>query len=143
MDEDTKTAEFVKLPFEYMKDRRKGIGLVAPFDFALDDECWRWLPADVPLYVTRTERLEHTEVTTKLAEEVSDAATVVPAVRSLLSAEPSSIGYACTSGSFVNGVKGEAELRSVMCEAGALAAVTTSGALLQAVAALGVRRIAI
>ena len=30
-----------------------GIGVVAPFDFALDRELWRWAPDDVSLYLTR------------------------------------------------------------------------------------------
>ena len=31
-----------------------GIGIVAPYDFALDRELWRWVPDDVTLHVTRT-----------------------------------------------------------------------------------------
>lgn len=135
--------EFVTLPFEYVTERRKGIGLVAPFDFALDDECWRWLPAAVPLYVTRTARLESTAVTKELAEGVSDAAAVVPAIRSLISAEPASVAYACTSGSFVGGIEGEKRLRATMQDAGAPKAVTTSGALLEAIGVLGIKKIAI
>lgn len=134
---------YITLPFEYSLSRRKGIGLVAPFDFALDDEYWRWLPKGVPLYVTRTARLENTAVTEKLAQEVSNAAAVVPAVRSLISAEPASVAYACTSGSFVGGIEGEAELRGVMAAAGAPSAVTTSGALLAALKELNITRLAI
>lgn len=137
------TDEFVVLPFEYSTMRKQGIGMVAPFDFALDDECWRWLPEDVSLYITRTARLDDTAVTAELAKSVSDAAAVVPAVRSLISAEPASVAYACTSGSFVEGVEGEARLCQVIRDAGAPEAVTTSGALLQALRALNATRIAI
>ena len=36
-------------------DRRPdGIGVVVPFDFALDDELWAYLPDGVRLHVTRT-----------------------------------------------------------------------------------------
>lgn len=135
--------EFVQLPFEYETKRRKGIGLVAPFDFALDDECWRWLPADTSLYVTRTARLEDTAVTAELAEAVGDTKAVMPCVASLISSEPSSVAYACTSGSFVGGVAGETLLRKAMEQAGAKKAVTTSGALLEALNYLGIRRLAI
>lgn len=31
-----------------------GIGVVAPYDFALDRELWRRVPADVSLHATRT-----------------------------------------------------------------------------------------
>src|SRR5690606_21060114 len=102
-------ATFVKLPAKYTQRRAKGIGVVAPFDFALDDECWRWLPPGVPLYVTRTTRLKNTKVTAELARKVGDAEAVVPGVESLLSADPASIVYACTSGSFIEGLDGEAK----------------------------------
>lgn len=136
-------APFVQLPFEYETKRRQGIGLVAPFDFALDDECWRWLPADTSLYVTRTARLEDTAVTAELAEAVGDAKAVMPCVASLISSEPSSVAYACTSGSFVGGIAGETLLRKAMVQAGAKEAVTTSGALLEALNHLGLKKIAI
>jgi maleate isomerase len=50
--------------------------------------------------------------------------------------------YACTSGSFVGGVVGETEIVAAMTEAGAPAAVTTSGALLAALRHLGISVIA-
>ena len=135
--------EFVRLPFQYVKERRRGVGIIAPFDFALDDELLRWLPSGIPLYVTRTVRLENTKVTTQLAEEVSEASAVVPAVRSLISASPSSVAYACTSGSFVNGTSGERELCEIMRRAGAINPVTTSGALLRALKKLKVSKLSI
>ena len=42
------------------------------------------------------------------------------------------MAYACTSGSFVAGRAGERALVSSMLDAGAAAAVTTSGALVEA-----------
>jgi maleate isomerase len=50
--------------------------------------------------------------------------------------------YACTSGSFIGGLAGEAALVAAMEDAGAPAAVTTSGALLIALRHLGITRIA-
>lgn len=135
--------DFIQLPFEYVTQRRKGVGLVAPFDFALDDECWRWLPDDVSLYVTRTARLEDTAVTAELAEAVGDTKAVMPCVASLISSEPSSVAYACTSGSFVGGMAGESLLRTAMQQAGAKEAITTSGAMLEALEHLGVKKVAI
>jgi maleate isomerase len=57
--------------------------------------------------------------------------------------EPDAVAYACTSGSFVNGLAGERAVREAMTAAGARRAVTTSGALLEALAALGARRVAL
>lgn len=139
----TPTVKYITLPAEYAAQRAKGIGMVAPFDFALDDECRRWLPSDVSLYVTRTARLEDTAVTEDLAREVGSVDAVIPGVRSLISAEPAAVVYACTSGSFINGLEGEKNLREAMESAGALSAVTTSGALITALRELGITRLAI
>mgnify|MGYP004417269780 CR=1 FL=1 len=120
-----------------------GIGLVAPFDFALDAECWRWLPEKTPLYVTRTPHIENTAVTVDLAKEVSDDKAVTTAVKSLLAVKPAAIGYACTSGSFVGGKLGEEQLQNTMVNAGAPAAVTTSGALVMALKHLNLKKVAV
>jgi maleate isomerase len=137
------TATRLTLPSSDIPIPHTGIGLVAPFDFMLDAECWRWLPPNVPLFVTRTPMLENTTVTVELATEVSGELAVVPAVKSLLSARPASVAYACTSGSFVDGVKGEHHLQQTMINAGAPFAATTSGALVQALQFLGIERLAI
>jgi len=120
-----------------------GIGLVVPFDFMLDTEYWRWLPEGVPFFVNRTHKLEDTTITSMLAKEVGSDKAVVPEVKALLDAHPASIGYACSSGSFVSGIAGEKHLQQAMLDAGAPAAVTSSGALLQALQYLGIRRLAI
>jgi maleate isomerase len=122
--------------------RQRGVGVVAPFDLALDRELWRWAPGDVSLFVTRTPHVE-APVSIELAEAVGDDADVARATRAVLAAEPRVVAYACTSGSFVQGVDGERRLVRAMVAAGAPAAVTTSGALLRALAALGVRRVAV
>ncbi len=135
--------EFKLLPNELSGKIANGIGLVAPFDFALDDECRRWLSDDIPMFVTRTPELESADVTVELAKEVSSELAVAPAVKSLLAVNPAAIGYACTSGSFIDGVEGERRLQHTMIAAGAEAAVTTSGALVQALNELGIKRIGI
>lgn len=130
-------------PEEMSGEVRNGIGLVVPFDFALDDEYYKWLPSEVPMFVTRTPQLLDPNVTVDLAKEVSSELAVVPAVSSLLAVQPAAIGYACTSGSFVNGLAGERHLHEVMLKAGAKAAVTTSGALAEAIKTLGIKRLAV
>jgi maleate isomerase len=119
-----------------------GIGVIAPFDLALDRELWRWTPADVSLYITRTPFVAG-PVNIDLAEAISDEITISERTRDVLAVQPRVVAYACTSGSFVNGVAGERHLVTAMREAGASDAVTTSGALLEALVALGVERIAV
>lgn len=135
--------EYIDLPSPQLTDYRDGVGLVAPFDFALDDEYWRWMPTGHPLHITRTEYSDHTIVNEQLAQDVSDAKVVVPAIRSLALSTPMAVGYACTSGSFVNGNAGEYLLQETMAAAGAKNPVTTSGALREALAMLGIKKVAI
>ena len=119
-----------------------GVGVIAPYDFALDRELWRWTPDDVSLHVTRLPYVR-VPVTVDQAAALSKGKGVTRAVRALMAPEPLAVGYACASGSFVHGAEGERALHRVMLAAGAPRAVTTSGALIQALGALDVDRIAV
>jgi maleate isomerase len=119
-----------------------GVGIVAPFDFVLDREYWSATPPGVSLHITRTPFLEQ-GVGVDLAHLLSDDAVLAGATRELLIAQPAVTVFACTSGSFVDGLAGELRCRKVMEQAGAQKALTTSGALLEALRALGVERIGV
>ncbi|MFV2196764.1 Asp/Glu racemase [Nocardiopsis sp. LOL_012] len=134
--------EVVELAASRPTPWQSGVGVIAPYDFALDRELWRWTPDDVSLHVTRLPYV-HVPVTVDQAAALCVAETVDPAVRALLAPEPLAIGYACASGSFVHGAEGERRLHRTMAEAGAPAAVTTSGALIRALEALNLTRIAV
>ncbi|MFE0366344.1 maleate cis-trans isomerase family protein [Streptomyces tendae] len=121
---------------------QRGVGVVAPFDFALDRELWRWVPDDVSLHMTRTPFVP-VEVSLDLARMVSEHETLGEAVRTLNAIAPEVVAYACTSGSFVSGIAGERAMCEAMTWAGAVPSVTTSGALLDALTELGVRRVAL
>jgi len=126
----------VSPPFE-----QTGIGVVVPYDFALDRELWRWVPDDISLHLTRTPYVP-LAVTMEMVVHVSDPAVVARGTAELKAVSPLVTAYACTSGSFVSGLAGEAALVTAMKEAGAPAAVTTSGGLLTALRHLDVHRIA-
>ena len=119
-----------------------GVGVVAPYDFALDRELWRWVPEGATLHLIRTV-YSPLPVTVEQAELVGDADEVAQCTRGLLAVEPKVMAYACTSGSFVAGRAGERALVSCMLEAGAPAAVTTSGALVEALTRRGITRLAV
>ncbi|MDA2806415.1 maleate cis-trans isomerase family protein [Nocardiopsis suaedae] len=121
---------------------QSGVGVIAPYDFALDRELWRWAPDDVSLYVTRLPFVP-VPVTVDQASALSDGDGAARATRDLLAPEPLVVGYACASGSFVHGAEGQRRLRRSILDAGAPAAVTTSGALIDALEAVGTRRIAV
>jgi maleate isomerase len=105
-----------------------GIGVVIPYDFALDRELWRWVPAQVSLHLTRT---PYQDIPVSVAQgmAVGDRETVARCTRDLMVVEPAAVAYGCTSGSFIRGLAGEAALVAGMVEAGAPIAVTTSGAV--------------
>jgi maleate isomerase len=118
------------------------VGVVVPYDFALDREMWRWVPDAVDLFVTRTRNLPlYADVA--MARRISTDNAVRVGTRDVLAVDPDVVLYLCTSGSFVRGLAGERRIRAVMRAAGAPAAVTTSGALLDALAHLGAREIAV
>ncbi|CAN5546626.1 aspartate/glutamate racemase family protein [soil metagenome] len=119
-----------------------GVGVIAPYDFALDRELWRWVPEAINLLLTRTPH-HALPVSVAMAEAVSDAPAITACARTLVETSPDVVAYACTSGSFVRGLAGEAALRRAIEAAGVPRALTTSGALLQAVGALGIRRLAV
>jgi maleate isomerase len=118
-----------------------GIGVVAPYDFALDRELWRWVPDDVSLHITRMPYAP-LAATMEMALHISDPTLVARGVTDVAAVSPLVTAYACTSGSFIGGLSGETALVSAMIRAGAPAAVTTSGALLAALRHLDVPRIA-
>jgi maleate isomerase len=107
---------------------QRGVGVIAPFDLALERELWRWIPMNVTLHQARTP-YEPVPVSLEMAELVSEAGHLAAATRDVLQVEPEVVGYLCSSGSFIGGVAAETQLRKVICAAGAPAAVTTSGAL--------------
>ncbi len=119
-----------------------GIGVVAPYDLALDRELWRWTPEPVALYLTRTPPLDGA-VSTELAAALRDEEALARACREVAEADPGVTAYLCTSASFVEGLAGEARLRAAMERGGARRAITTSGALLEALAALDAGRVAV
>jgi maleate isomerase len=119
------------------------IGLILTYDNAIDAELWRWCPPGVSLHIARTGYPELDPDVRSLDDQVADPDQIAFATRSLVAIAPVVIGFACTTGSFHHGVDGERALVDAMLEAGAARAFTTSGALLEAIRAIGARRIAV
>ena len=119
---------------------QRGIGIIAPFDLALERELWRWAPLEVSFHLARTP-FEPVTVSLEQAELVSGRHALQTATRDVLGVDPEVVAYLCTSGSFINGPEHEKTLRQAILDAGAPDAVTTSGALAEAVTELGLGRI--
>lgn len=123
-------------------ERHAAIGVVAPCDMELDAELWRWAPDDVDVLITRTPFVDDV-VTVDFVQEISKPADVADGVRSVTADRAEVVAYACTSGSFVLGRSGEAEIRRAMVNAGARDPFTTSGAIVEALEALRASRVAV
>ena len=121
---------------------QRGIGIIAPFDLALERELWRWAPLEVSLHLARTP-YEPVPVSVEMAELVSDAVHLTAATRNVLHVDPEVIAYLCTSGSFIKGLEYERSLVEAICRAGAADAVTTSGALVEAITKLEIGRLSV
>ena len=121
--------------------QQAGIGVVVPYDFALDRELWRWLPNDVSLHITRLPYAPM-PATMEMAVHISDPEHAAQCVTDVSAVGPLVTAYACTSGSFVGGPLAEQALVEAMLAAGSPLALPTSGALLSALRYLGYTRIA-
>lgn len=121
---------------------QRGIGVIAPFDLALERELWRWAPLEVSLHLARTP-YEPVPVSMAMAELVSNPTHLTTATRDVMHVEPEVVAYLCSSGSFIKGLDYEKSLRDTVCDAGAQDAVTTSGALVEAIQHLGISSLSV
>lgn len=119
-----------------------GLGIVVPSDFALDKELWRFAPDGVTLHINRMGFVP-VPVSLEMAKAVSDQVLVRQAAVELTTVTSKLCAYMCASGSFVDGLAGERLLREQLTFGGFDSAVTTSGALLQAMEHLRVRTVAV
>lgn len=119
------------------------IGLVLPFDSALDREFWRYVPGPVDLFLARTPHVGGPLGVPTIAA-VSEESNVLPIVEDMVAAlDPDIVVYACTSGSFMRGMGGCTRLTKEMEQRGSRRAGSTSEFLLEALTALGARKVAV
>ncbi|GAB4097955.1 Asp/Glu/hydantoin racemase [Sinomonas halotolerans] len=118
------------------------LGVVSPYDMALDRELWRWTPPEVTLAFARTP-FHPLVVDETMASAIGDDEEVRATARCLKAIAPEAAVYACTSGSFVHGMAGARRISEAIGDEVAAPAVTTSEALLEALALLGVRKLAL
>lgn len=140
----TTPTEDVRVPMTSPLDSvRAGIGVIAPHDFALDHELLRWTPDDVSIYSTRTPYVPPAASQVESVANLANHDAIAEACRAISTPAPKVVAYMCTSCTFVHGAAGDAAVRALMERHGAPHAITTSGALIDAIHALGASRIAI
>lgn len=118
------------------------IGVIAPYDMALDAELWRWVPDSASLFFARTP-YEPLPVTLEMVRLLSDDAGLRAAADQLKTISPAAYAFACTSGSFAKGIAGEKAVAAALTEAGGAPGVTASGAVVAALRQLGARTVSI
>jgi maleate isomerase len=127
-----------------MYGSRARIGLVVPSsNTVVEPEIRELLPAGVDAYATRVLR-------TGTADPAGEAAAILAvrvglgrAVDELVTLAPAAIGFASTAGSFLNGAEDDRETCSVLSVRARCPVLTASRAMVLAVRALGVGRVAL
>ncbi|APY90082.1 Asp/Glu racemase [Streptomyces alfalfae] len=118
------------------------VGVVASFDFLREEEFRRWLPPSVRCTVTLTGEVPYRD-NLELVSRLGRPDVLAEPVRELVGRGAETVGYLCTACSFADGVAGERALRDAMTDFGARQALTTSGAVTEALRAVGARRLAV
>jgi maleate isomerase len=109
---------------------------------ALSAEAAGVLPAGVEALMTRM-RLPGGEVSAKALGEMVDSDRLEEATRELADGGADAVAFACTTGSLIRGAGFDRELVDRMERAAPVSATTTSTALLAALSALAVTRVAV
>lgn len=118
------------------------LGMIVPFDMALDREYWDLLPDTASLHITRLGIVD-LPYGTDHARRVAEPAGIAAATSTLVRISPQVVAFGCTSASFVDGLDAEAQICRTIEGVGIPAAVTPSGALIAALQSLGARRVGI
>jgi maleate isomerase len=104
----------------------------------MEPEFWRMAPEGVSVHTSRVRLSEVTPEALRLM-----ASEVVRAAEELTTADVNVIVYGCTSGSLLEGVEWEERLRREIRERAGVEAITTAQAVVEALRALGIRRVAV
>lgn len=127
-----------------MYGSRARLGLVVPSSNTVaEPEIRRALPAGVDAYSSRVLQEETDDPARKAATVLAMRAGLGRAVDELATLRPAAIAFTCTAASFLNGAVDDQETCSVLSIRAGCPVLTTSRAVVLAMAALGVRRVAL
>ena len=123
-----------------MPEARKKLGLILPSsNTTVEPDLHRVLPEHVSLHASR---IWVVDVTHDDLEAMNRDAEM--AARYVGTAEVDAIAYACTSGSFIGGPGYDQDLLArITAEAGGVPSVGTSPAMVEALRAVGIRRVSV
>ncbi|MFI0236041.1 Asp/Glu racemase [Streptomyces sp. NPDC016845] len=122
--------------------RPRPVGVLASYDFDQREELRRWLAPRAEYTLAFTDEVPYRD-NLELVSRLGRPALLAEPVRELVARGAEAVAYLCTACSFVDGVAGERALRAAMLGYGAPRALTTSGAAVDALRAVGARRVAV
>jgi maleate isomerase len=128
-----------------MSDWRARIGVLFPGNSIVDRELWQLVPEGVTVHVNRLGSFEtlNEPYSAAVALRRSQSRQLEDATENLRIIEPSCVTYACTSGSFVGGVGHDQAIIDRLARVVRVPVSTTSTAMVRALRALGVGRVAL
>jgi maleate isomerase len=119
-----------------------GVGVVASFDFVRDRELWRWAPEHASLFIARTDPVTASGGLS-FVTRLGDPASLGRPTREVCAIGARAVIFHCTACGFAGGHGGESALRAAMLAHGAPHALTTAGAAVDALRAVGAGRVAV
>ena len=128
-----------------MGDWRARIGVLFPGNSIVDRELWQLVPDGVTVHVIRLGSVETVSerYSATVALKRSQSRELEDATEQLRIVEPSCVTYACTSGSFVGGVGHDQAIMDRLAPVARVPVSTTSTAMVRALRALGIGRVAV
>ena len=126
----------------YGKSGRVGL-LVPSTNFVAEIEIARMMPEGVTVHTARCMLEDAACEADKVKALLAMSRNVMRAAREVACVRPRVIAWACTSGSFLQGAGQEGEFEKEIQSATGIPAVTTSTAMIEAIRALGIRRLAL
>jgi maleate isomerase len=121
---------------------RAKLGVIYPADGALDHEYWQLVPSGVSVHFTRIS-VPQKEQTLALLEAQTETKDIEKAAADLNVIQLDAIAYACTSGSFVNGLGSDTKIIERMHNASGVPCTTTTTAAVRALRALGSKKLSV
>ena len=122
---------------------RARLGIIYPASGLADMEYYRLCPPGVSVHVTRSSVPNDGGVTLEDVQEVAAGHQFDQLAADLATVRPHALAWMCTSGSFSRGIAWDEVLRRTLSEHGRCPATTTSTAMVEALRALGVERVAL
>ncbi|GAI96227.1 unnamed protein product, partial [marine sediment metagenome] len=118
---------------------RGRIGLIVPsVNTVIEPEFYKMMPEGIGVYTSRVKNAKTTS-----EDLVKMNASVARAAEELSTANVDVIAYGCTTGSLVKGIQWEKDLCRRIEGLTDIPAITTSGAVIQALKAMGISRLAV